>query len=261
MQDIDHGDPLDELLTCRLDFGRRKSEPCTIVIFGASGDLTYRKLIPALYHLCAGKQLPAPYRIIGFARREKSDEAWRAELKEGLEKFSRTKKADPAVWADFSANIFYCQGEFGDVNAYKKLKQMIENFDHEGLKKNQLFYLSTSPSQFAEVVEHLNSANLLHKERPAGAGWQRIVVEKPFGHDLSSARALNLDLIKHAHERQIFRIDHYLGKETVQNILVFRFANSFGTGSAWTMCRSPSAKNSASARAAVITRKPARCVT
>ena len=226
MQNLESGEQLDELLTCRLDFGRRKSEPCTIVIFGASGDLTARKLIPALYHLCAGKQLPTPYRIIGFARREKSNEAWRDELKEALEKFSRSKKVDPAVWTEFSANVLYCQGEFGDVNAYKKLKQMIDGFDHEGLRKNRLFYLSTSPSQFAEVVEHLNAADLLQKEAPAASGWQRIVVEKPFGHDLASARELNNDLTKYAHERQIFRIDHYLGKETVQNILVFRFANS-----------------------------------
>lgn len=226
MQENDQGDPLDELLTCRLDFGRRKSEPCTIVIFGASGDLTARKLIPALYHLFAGKQLPAPCRIIGFARREKSNEAWREELKQGLEKYSRTKKADSTVWNEFAANVLYCQGEFGDLSAYKKLKQMIDGFDDDGLRKNQLFYLSTSPSQFAEVVEHLHNADLLHKDRPPGAGWQRIVVEKPFGHDLPSARALNTDLTKHAHERQIFRIDHYLGKETVQNILVFRFANS-----------------------------------
>jgi glucose-6-phosphate 1-dehydrogenase len=226
MQELDHGEPLDELLTCRLDFGRRKSEPCTIVIFGASGDLTARKLIPALYHLCAGKQLPAPFRIIGFARREKSHEAWRAELKEGLEKYSRTKKADPAVWSEFSANVFYCQGEFGDLNAYKKLKEMIDGFEHEALKKNLLYYLSTSPSQFAEVVEHLNRAGLLHKELPPTVGWQRIVVEKPFGHDLASAHQLNSELTRYAHEKQIFRIDHYLGKETVQNILVFRFANS-----------------------------------
>jgi glucose-6-phosphate 1-dehydrogenase len=226
MQELEQGDQLDELLTCRLNFGRRKSEPCTIVIFGASGDLTVRKLVPALYHLLAGKQLPSPFRIIGFARREKSNEAFRTEMKEGLEKFSRSKKVDPAVWTEFAANLFYCQGEFGDVNAYKKLKGMIDGFEHEGLRKNQLFYLSTSPSQFAEVVEHLNAADMLHKDRPVSSGWQRIVVEKPFGHDLSSARELNNDLTRHAHERQIFRIDHYLGKETVQNILVFRFANS-----------------------------------
>jgi glucose-6-phosphate 1-dehydrogenase len=214
------------LLTCRLDFGRRKSEPCTIVIFGASGDLTARKLIPALYHLFAGKQLPSPFRIIGFARRPKPDDVWREELRQDLEKYSRTKQVDPAIWKDFAANVLYCQGEFGDLNAYKKLKQMIDGFQDEGLRKNQLFYLSTSPSQFAEVVEHLHSAGMLTKDQPPGAGWQRIVVEKPFGHDLSSARELNRDLTKYAHEKQIFRIDHYLGKETVQNILVFRFANS-----------------------------------
>ena len=226
MQTVDQGDPLDELLTCRLDFGRRKSEPCTIVIFGASGDLTARKLIPALYHLFAARQLPSPCCIVGFARRPKTNEAWREELKADLEKYSRTKKVDAAQWSEFSANVLYCQGEFGDLEAYKKLKQLIGGFEHEGLRKNQLFYLSTSPSQFAEVVEHLHNADLLHKDGLSGAGWQRLVVEKPFGHDLSSARQLNADLTRYAHERQIFRIDHYLGKETVQNILVFRFANS-----------------------------------
>src|SRR5262245_35240027 len=115
MQEHEHGDPLDELLTCRLDFGRRKSEPCTIVIFGASGDLTARKLIPALYHLFAGKQLPNPFRIIGFARRPKPNEAWRDELKQDLEKYSRTKKVDAAAWNEFAANVLYCQGEFGDL--------------------------------------------------------------------------------------------------------------------------------------------------
>ena len=226
MQEQAPNDQLDELLSCRLNFGRRKSEPCTIVIFGASGDLTVRKLVPALYHLLAGKQLPTPFRIIGFARRPKTDEAFRTEMKEGLEKFSRSKKVDPAVWTEFAANLHYCQGEFGDVEAYKKLKGMIDGFEHEGLRKNQLFYLSTSPSQFAEVAEHLHMAGMLDKDRPSAQGWQRIVVEKPFGHDVLSARELNNDLTKHAHERQIYRIDHYLGKETVQNILVFRFANS-----------------------------------
>lgn len=226
MQNLEQDDQLDELLSCRLNFGRRKSEPTTIVIFGASGDLTVRKLVPALYHLFAGDQLPKPFRIIGFARRPKSDDAFRTEMKEGLEKFSRSKTVDAKVWNDFAANLSYCQGEFGDPGAYQKLKSIINAFEHEGLRKNQLFYLSTSPSQFAEVVEHLHAADLLHKDRPAAQGCQRIVVEKPFGHDLLSARELNMGLTKFAHERQIFRIDHYLGKETVQNILVFRFGNS-----------------------------------
>ena len=219
-------DQLDELLTCRLDFARKKAEPCTIVIFGASGDLTARKLVPALYHLFVGKQLPDPVRIIGFARREKSDEAWRAELKEGIAQFSRSKNVDETAWKAFAASIFYCQGEFGEPAAYQKLAKMIASSPHEGPRRNCLFYLSTSPSQFAEIVEHLSKAQLLSRDGENTAGWQRVVVEKPFGHDLSSAQKLNNELTRFAHEKQIFRIDHYLGKETVQNILMFRFSNS-----------------------------------
>jgi len=218
-------DQLDELLTCRLDFRRRKAEPCSIVIFGASGDLTARKLIPALYHLFTEKQLPDPVRIIGFARREKSSEAWRAELKAGVEAFSRTKRVDGRLWEAFATCIEYCQGEFSDAQAYAKLAGQIAGFEHAALKQNLLFYLSTSPSQFAEVAEHLSKAGLLKRETTE-PGWQRVVVEKPFGHDLLSAQKLNTELTRFAHEKQIFRIDHYLGKETVQNILMFRFSNA-----------------------------------
>ena len=221
---MEETEQLDELMTCRLDEGRKVVEPCTIVIFGASGDLTARKLIPALYHLHKEKQMPSAYRVIGFARREKSDASFREELRTALDQFSRTKPVDDAVWTEFAANVHYCQGEFGDLEAYKKLEQQLSSFGSEPLRRNLLFYLATSPSQFAEVAEHLHGAGLLHKE--ATAGWQRIVVEKPFGHDLPSAQQLNADLTKHAHERQVFRIDHYLGKETVQNILMFRFSNS-----------------------------------
>ncbi len=220
-----HLDQLDELLTCRLDFGRKAVQPCSIVIFGASGDLTSRKLIPALYHLFCEKQLPDPFRIIGFARREKSDQTWREELKEGLKQFSRHKEIDPSQWEKFSSNLFYCQGEFGDGMAYQRLQQQLGAFEHELLRRNLLFYLSTSPSQFAEVVGHLSQSGLLHKDEPQGS-WQRVVVEKPFGNDLTSAQQLNRELTRHAHEKQIFRIDHYLGKETVQNILMFRFSNA-----------------------------------
>ena len=218
-------DQLDELLTCRLDFARKQVEPCSIVIFGASGDLTARKLVPALYHLFVEKQLPSPVRIIGFARREKSDEAWRAELKQGMEAFSRTKKVDEAAWTAFAANLSYCQGEFGDPKAYAKLAGQLAAFGDEKLRNNLLFYFSTSPSQFAEVAEHLHGARLLRRDEP-GPGWQRVVVEKPFGHDFASAQQLNAELTRFAHEKQIYRIDHYLGKETVQNILMFRFSNA-----------------------------------
>ena len=222
---METADPLDELLTCRLDAGRHQVEPCSIVIFGASGDLTARKLIPALYHLHASRQLPDPVRIIGFARRPKSNDAWREELKSGVEMFSRAKRVDPKVWAGFAANLFYCQGEFGDADAYARLAKLTAGFGHEALRRNLLFYLATAPAQFAEVTAHLSGAKLLRRDEP-GAGWQRVVVEKPFGSDLASAQQLNAELTRFAHEKQIYRIDHYLGKETVQNILMFRFSNA-----------------------------------
>src|SRR5438477_8470335 len=222
---MEQAEHLDELITCRLDLRRRTVEPCAIVIFGASGDLTARKLIPAFYHLCREKQLPTPFRIIGFARREKTDEAWRQELRAALEQFSSTKPIDEAVWTEFATNVSYCQGDISDPAAYKKLADRLASFPNEKLRRNLLFYLATSPSQFGEVVEHLQQTGLLRKEEGAEPD-QRVVVEKPFGHDLASARKLNADLTRFAHEKQIFRIDHYLGKETVQNILMFRFSNS-----------------------------------
>jgi glucose-6-phosphate 1-dehydrogenase len=222
---VDQSDHLDELLTCRLDFRRKAVESCSIVIFGASGDLTARKLIPAFYHLFTEKQLPSPFRIIGFARREKSDASWREEMRSALEKFSRTKTVDAAQWSAFAANLFYCQGEFSDLSAYARLGKQLAASEIEALRRNRLFYLATSPSQFTEVVEHLHRAGLLVKGETAKF-WHRVVVEKPFGHDLASAQQLNAELTRYANETQIFRIDHYLGKETVQNILIFRFSNA-----------------------------------
>ncbi|MGN6387695.1 MAG: glucose-6-phosphate dehydrogenase, partial [Verrucomicrobiota bacterium] len=216
---------LDELMYCRVDEDTRKEvQPCSIVIFGASGDLTARKLIPALYHLFMAKQLPSPFRVIGFARREKSNEQWRSELREALDQFSRTKPINEPVWDEFSKNIFYCVGDFSDSTAFTRLKEQLESFKQPQLANNLLFYLATPPSQFAEVVEHLHNSALLRRD---GDGyWQRLVVEKPFGHDFASAVQLNEELTRYAHEKQVFRIDHYLGKETVQNILMFRFSNS-----------------------------------
>jgi glucose-6-phosphate 1-dehydrogenase len=210
---------------CHGDIGaeRKALEPCTIVIFGASGDLTSRKLIPALYHLFKEKQMPASFRVVGFARREKTDASWRQELRTALNQFSRTKPVDEKVWHAFAENIFYCQGDLTDDAAYNKLEAQLTEFGSAPLRENLLFYLAISPSQFGEVVEQVHRSGLLNKE---GVGWQRIVVEKPFGHDLASAHALNRELTRYAHEQQVFRIDHYLGKETVQNILMFRFSNS-----------------------------------
>jgi glucose-6-phosphate 1-dehydrogenase len=198
-------------------------DPCTIVIFGASGDLTARKLIPALYHLFKEQQMPATFRVVGFARREKTDASWRQELRAALDNFSRTKPVDDKVWAAFAENIFYCQGDLTDDAAYGKLGKQLESFGTAALRDNLLFYLAISPSQFGQVVEQVHRSGLLRKDGP---GWQRLVVEKPFGHDLASAETLNHELTRYAHESQVFRIDHYLGKETVQNILMFRFSNS-----------------------------------
>jgi glucose-6-phosphate 1-dehydrogenase len=220
---MEAADQLDEIMSCRLDAGRRTVQPCTVVIFGASGDLTARKLIPALCHLCAEGQLPNPFRIVGFARRDKTSEAWRAELREAI--FSRSKDLTAAQWEAFAPHLFYCAGEFGDAAAYQKLRAQLDAFDNEQLRHNLVFYLATSPSQFAEVACHLCQAGLLARN-DSGSGGQRLVVEKPFGRDLASARKLNQELTRVASEKQIYRIDHYLGKETVQNILMFRFSNA-----------------------------------
>ncbi len=223
--DMDLPEQLDELLTCRLDFGPKQVKPCTIVIFGASGDLTARKLIPALFQLFRDNQLPTPFHIIGFARREKTDESWREEMREAVQKFSRSQPIDLKEWGSFSANLAYCRGEFSDAEAYRRLGEQLKQLQPAELQKNLLFYLSTSPSQFSEVVEHLHRSKLLIKN-DSKEYWQRVVVEKPFGHDLASAKSLNAELTRFAHEKQIYRIDHYLGKETVQNILLFRFSNA-----------------------------------
>ncbi len=146
-------------------------EPCAIVIFGASGDLTARKLIPALYHLFKEKQMPADFRIIGFARREKSDESWRQELRTALDQFSRTKPVDDEVWSRFSKNIFYNVGDMTDGAAYAKLEAKLASFQAPALRQNLLFYLATQPSQFGVVAEQLHLAKLLQKGTNGAGPW------------------------------------------------------------------------------------------
>jgi len=214
----------DESVVCHIGAQRRLAEPCSIIIFGASGDLTARKLIPALYHLFKEKQLAAAFRVVGFARREKTDDAWRSELRAALDQFSRTKPVDDKVWSEFAANVFYCRGDLMDAAAYSRLEEKLRSFNSAPLRQNLLCYLATQPSQFGVIVERLHGAKLVRAGK--GHGWQRIVVEKPFGHDLATARELNDELTTHVQEEQVYRIDHYLGKETVQNILMFRFSNS-----------------------------------
>ena len=205
---------------------RKADEPCTIVIFGASGDLTRRKLIPALYHLFCQGQLPAPFRVVGFARREKTDESWRAEIRQGVAEHANGPHGGLERWDEFAANLSYHRGDLTESAAYTSLAAKLEAFNEPALRSNLVFYLAISPSLFGLAVDQLHEAGLLERLEDDAAGWQRVVVEKPFGKDLQSARELNAHLIRHARERQIFRIDHYLGKETVQNIMMFRFSNA-----------------------------------
>lgn len=220
---------LEEPQVCRLGESRKAVEPCSMVIFGASGDLTSRKLIPALYHDFKAKLLPAEFLVVGFARREKTDESWRGELRQALGQFSRTQPVEEAVWEAFAQHLFYCQGDVGDAQAYVRLEQRLAAAGNPALRQNLVFYLATPPSQFGLAAEQLHGAGLLQRQdggNGSGPGWQRLVVEKPFGLDFASAQALNRELSRFAAESQIFRIDHYLGKETVQNILMFRFSNA-----------------------------------
>jgi len=220
---MEQSEVFDAAAACPTGNGHKAVEPCSIVIFGASGDLTSRKLVPALYQLFKEKQMPEDFCILGFARRQKTTEEWRSELRDALNQLSRTKPVDDKVWEPFAQHLLYCTGDITDAGAYEKLAGCLAALPNQSLQRNILFYLATLPSQFGAVVESLHRAGLLHQE--ARSGWQRLVVEKPFGHDLESARQLNHELTRYVGEDQVFRIDHYLGKETVQNILMFRFSN------------------------------------
>lgn len=201
----------------------RTPGPNTVVIFGASGDLTKRKLLPALYNLELERLLPNSFAVVGFARRPISGEEFRRQMLEGINAFSRNRPADPAVWESFSQGIFYTAGNFDEPEAYQRLGALLDRLDKErGTAGNRLFYLATAPEYFPIIIKHLGEAGL--NTSPTG-GWVRVIVEKPFGRDLASAVELNRTVHASFREDQIYRIDHYLGKETVQNILVFRFAN------------------------------------
>ncbi|MBL8606921.1 MAG: glucose-6-phosphate dehydrogenase [Myxococcales bacterium] len=207
----------------------RTGDACAVVIFGASGDLTRRKLMPALYNLAVSRSLPSGFAVVGVARREKTHDQFRAEMKEGVGTFSRRKPVDAALWADFERGISYVAGTFSSQKTYEDLRAHLEALDAErGTRGNRLYYLAVPPSEFSAILSGLKSAGLVQPPSAAreGGPWTRAVVEKPFGHDLASARALNDGVAASFDESQVFRIDHYLGKETVQNLLVFRFANS-----------------------------------
>jgi glucose-6-phosphate 1-dehydrogenase len=199
------------------------SGPCAVVIFGASGDLTKRKLIPALCNLAQAKLLSPQFAVIGFAYAPLTSESFRLQLTEEIKEFA-TNPIDPSLWQWFLDRIYYVQGDFQDAAAYQRLKETLDHVDREhNTQCNRLFYLAVAPRYFGVSVQQLGAAGLTTEEN---GHWSRVIIEKPFGRDLDSARQLNHDVKQVLNERQIYRIDHYLGKETVQNILVFRFGNS-----------------------------------
>jgi glucose-6-phosphate 1-dehydrogenase len=201
-----------------------KVPPTAAVIFGATGDLTHRKIIPAFYHLAKNDLLPEDFAIIGFARRPKSDEEFRKDLGDALRQFSHTKPVDEEVWKKLAERIFYFQGELHEPAAYEGLAKKLKSLPQsEKIGENYLFYLATSPEFFGQAAQNLHKAGLSSK---SDGTRHRLIVEKPFGSDLKSAQELNKTLQGAFAEKDIFRIDHYLGKETVQNLIYFRFANS-----------------------------------
>ena len=212
-------------------------EGCALVIFGASGDLTRRKLVPALYALAHEGLLPSQFAVVGFARREKSHEAFRDEMRSAVDQFSRLRPIRSETWSRLSQHLYYVPGEFHDPAAYERLRQLLSEVDRkDGTGGNRVYYLATPPGAYASIVGQLGAAGLVSEAwdgpQDAGAppaasgGWSRMIIEKPFGRDLATARSLNAEIHRVFRERQVYRIDHYLGKETVQNILTFRFGNS-----------------------------------
>jgi glucose-6-phosphate 1-dehydrogenase len=202
----------------------RDAGPCTVVIFGASGDLTRRKLFPALYNLARDGLLHPDTSVVGLARREWSDEDFRREMRKGVDTYSRSQPVEEEVWNAIAGDISYVQGEFGDRKAYEALgERLLEVEGKRGEPGCRLFYLATPPSAYETILGNLKASNVVRGRKEAGEG--RVVVEKPFGRDRESARRLNQVLHRTFHEDQVYRIDHYLGKETVQNLLVFRLEN------------------------------------
>jgi glucose-6-phosphate 1-dehydrogenase len=201
----------------------RRVRPCSAVIFGANGDLTKRKLIPALYSLARERRLPAGFAVVGNSRTEMGDDAFRERMLESTRAFIGGGKVEADTWREFAMGLFYEAGDLQDRGCYRRIAARLSVIDHErNTGGNALFYLSTQPSHYTSVVNGLGGADL---NREQNGSWRRIVIEKPFGRSLETARDLNDQLHRVFHERQIYRIDHYLGKETVQNILAFRFAN------------------------------------
>ncbi len=195
-----------------------------MLIFGATGDLTRRKLLPALYRLVQQGLVPNEFAILGTARQPMTDAEFRAAMQAAVTEFGSDDSLDESTWESFAERLFYLGGDFNDAGLYEKLRTKLEEIDKEyDTGGNRIFYLATAPDYFGLIAKQLGKAKLA---KPAKGSWTRIIVEKPFGRDLESARALNKEIASVFDEKQVYRIDHYLGKETVQNLLAFRFANS-----------------------------------
>jgi len=202
----------------------RITDPCNIIFFGASGDLMKRMLLPAMWNLRLNDTLPQNFGIIGFSRSKFSDEQFREDMRKAVDEFSRTGPAKDPLWSDFASHISYVPGSFDDPAAFKRLREKIEENDEKlGTAGNRLFYLSTPPTVFSQIVKQIDASGL--GPRDDKQGWSRIIIEKPFGTDIESARALQSEVRKVFDEKQVYRIDHYLGKEPVQDIIALRFAN------------------------------------
>ncbi|MEK0195950.1 glucose-6-phosphate dehydrogenase, partial [Microcoleus anatoxicus PTRS1] len=199
----------------------RVPEPQILVIFGASGDLTGRKLVPAIYQMKRDRRLPPETTVVGVARRPWSHDYFREQMREGIEEFGGGI-GNEEFWQDFAQGLFYCPGDIDNPESYQKLKDFLGELDQQRRTRgNHIFYLSVSPNFFPEAIRQLGAAKMLTDPLK-----HRLVIEKPFGRDLSSAKALNRVVQQVCQEQQVYRIDHYLGKETVQNLMVFRFANA-----------------------------------
>ncbi len=199
-----------------------KADSCVLVIFGATGDLTKRKLMPALYDLACAGCMRAQFEIVGIGRTELSDEQFRTRMKEATANSKESRNFHEACWNDLERRLSYLSGDANERDFYLRLKARLQEMHASGSSPNTIFYVSTPASLAAPIVEGLGESGLAHSD----SGWARIVLEKPFGHDLASARELNEIVSTVFDEKDVFRIDHYLGKETVQNILMFRFGNS-----------------------------------
>jgi glucose-6-phosphate 1-dehydrogenase len=205
-----------------------QSPPCAIIIFGASGDLASRKLIPGIYEMAREGLLNDGSYILGYARSPMTDEEYRRDCAESVRKFARTKPIDEALWKKLETRIYYAQADYAAAEDHARVRARLAELDEKhGNPRNRLYYLSTPPSVYEPLIQRLGERQPpVSAEYHPGSHWERIIIEKPFGYDLPSARKLNALLHEHFSEEQVFRIDHYLGKETVQNLMVMRFANA-----------------------------------